>query len=105
MLAARGAEWLKCSVRHGAIPQIALRETGEYPLVSMTLQDIEQEALGLSERDRAELALVLMRTLSPREAEVTDEEVFRRDEELETGAVEPMPHDEFVRRVQRERGR
>jgi hypothetical protein len=53
------------NVRHGAIPQIALRETTEYPLVSMTLQEIEQEVLGLSERDRAELALVLMRTLSP----------------------------------------
>jgi hypothetical protein len=71
----------------------------------MKLQDIEREALGLGESERAELVLSLMRTLAAPEAEITDEEVFRRDEELETGSVEPMLHDEFVRRVREERGR
>ena len=71
----------------------------------MKLQDIEQEALGLGESERAELVLSLMRTLGPPVEDVTDEEVFRRDSELETGSVEPMLHDEFARRVREERGR
>jgi hypothetical protein len=71
----------------------------------MKLQDIEQEALGLSESERAELVLSLMRTLAVPGADITDEEVCRRDAELETGSVEPMLHEEFVRRVQEERGR
>ena len=72
---------------------------------SMKLQDIEQEALGLSESERAELVLSLMRTLAAPGAEVTDEEVLRRDAELEAGSVEPMLHEEFVHRVRAERGR
>jgi hypothetical protein len=71
----------------------------------MKLQEIEQEALGLNESERAELVLSLMRTLAAPGAEITDEEVFRRDAELGAGSVEPMLHDEFVRRVQEERGR
>jgi hypothetical protein len=72
---------------------------------AMKLQEIEQEALGLSESERAELVLSLMRTLAAPGADVTDEEVFRRDTELEAGTVEPMLHEEFVRRVREERGR
>jgi len=71
----------------------------------MKLQEIEQEALGLDEHERAELVLSLMRTLAAPGADITDEEVIRRDAELETGRVEPMLHDEFVRRVREERGR
>jgi hypothetical protein len=70
----------------------------------MKLQDIEQEALGLSESERAELVLSLMRTLSAPGADIADEEVFRLDAELEAGSVEPILHDEFVRRVREERG-
>lgn len=70
----------------------------------MKLQDVEQEALGLSESERAELVLSLMRTLAAPGPDITDEEVFRRDAELETGTLEPMLHDEFVRRVREERG-
>lgn len=71
----------------------------------MKLQEIEQEALGLSERERAELVLSLMSTLAAPEAIISDEEVVRRDAELETGSVQPMLHEEFVRRVREERGR
>jgi hypothetical protein len=46
----------------------------------------------------------LSRETAP-EANISDEEVFRCDAELETGSVEPMLHEEFVRRVQEERGR
>ena len=74
-------------------------------IFDMKLQDIKQEALGLSETERAELILSLMRTLATPGADITDEEVFRRDADLETGSVEPMLHDEFVRRIQEKRGR
>ena len=71
----------------------------------MKLHEIKQEALGLGESERADSVLSLMRTLAAPGADVTDEEVFRRDAELETDSVEPMVHEEFVRRVQEERGR
>ena len=74
-------------------------------IFDMTLQDIEQEALGLSESERAKLVLSLMSTLAAPGADITDEEAFRRDAELEAGSVEPMLHDEFVRRIREERGR
>ncbi len=51
----------------------------------MTLQDIEQEALGLTERERAKLVVSLMNTLSAPEVDIPDVEVFRRDAELESG--------------------
>jgi hypothetical protein len=71
----------------------------------MKLQEIEQQALSLSDIERAELVLSLMRTLSEPLADVTDEEVFQRDAELETGRVEPVLHEEFVRRVLKDRTR
>jgi hypothetical protein len=74
-------------------------------MFSVKLQDIEQEALGLSESERAELVLLLMRTLAAPGADVTDEEVWRRDTELEAGSVEPILHEEFVRRIREERSR
>ena len=72
---------------------------------NMKLQEIEQEALGLTEQERAKLVLSLMSTLTAPEANIADEEVVRRDAELETGSVEPMLHEEFVRRVREDRGR
>ena len=83
---------------------VACRENHSYDW-DMTLQDIEKEALGLSEQDRADLVLSLMRTLAAPGADITDEEVCRRDAELDAGTVEPVLHEEFVRRVREERGR
>lgn len=71
----------------------------------MKLAEIEQEALALSERDRASLAAKLLDTLPPAGTEVSDEEVERREQELESGQVTAISHEEFVRRVEQERGR
>ena len=71
----------------------------------MTLQDIEREALGLTEKERAELVLSLMKTLAAPEVDIPDEEVFRRDAELENGVTESMLHEDFLRRIREERGR
>ena len=71
----------------------------------MKLADIEQEALTLSDRDRASLAAKLLDTLPPPGTDVSDEEVEQRERELESGQVVGILHDEFVRRVQKERER
>jgi hypothetical protein len=71
----------------------------------MKLQDIEREAHGLNAHERATLALSLIDTLGAPDAGVPDEEVDQRDAALVSGGVKPILHEEFVRRVQDERGR
>lgn len=71
----------------------------------MKLQDIEREALGLNEPERASLVLSLMNTLVAVDVCVSDEEVDQREAEMDSGAVEPLRHEEFVRRVQNDRRR
>jgi hypothetical protein len=71
----------------------------------MKLAEIEQEALALPERDRASLAAKLLGTLPPPGTDISDEEVERREREMESGEVEAISHEEFVRRVERDRGR
>ena len=74
-------------------------------LQAMKLAEIEQEALALPDRERATLAAKLLDTLPPPGTDVSDEEVEQRERELESGQVTGILHEEFVRRVQKERGR
>jgi len=67
--------------------------------------EIEQEALALPDRDRAILAAKLLDTLPPLGTDVSDEEVEQREREMESGQVTAISHEEFVRRVQEQRGR
>lgn len=69
----------------------------------MSLKEIEREALRLSEVDRASLVAKLLDTLPDAGVDVSDDEVLRRERELDSGAVEPISHEEFVRRVQAQR--
>jgi len=71
----------------------------------MDAKQIETEALALPESARAELVCRLLQTLPPSGFEVSDEEVLQRDLDLDTGIVEPISHEEFVRRVGTARGR
>ena len=71
----------------------------------MKLAEVEQEALALPEGERASLAAKLLETLPPPGTDVSDEEVERRERELESGEVPAILHEEFVRRVQQDRGR
>jgi len=71
----------------------------------MKPEQIEEEAMALPERARASLAAKLLDTLVPPGTEVSDEEVERREQELESGQVEAISHEEFLRRVERERDR
>jgi len=59
----------------------------------------------LQESDRAALILSLMETLPAPGSDVGDVEAFRRDEDMESGKVVPISHEEFVRRVGESRGR
>ncbi len=71
----------------------------------MKLSEIEQEALALTDQDRASLAASLLGTLPPPEMDVSDEEVDAREQELDSGRVNVISHQEFVRRVQSQRGK
>ena len=71
----------------------------------MNLAEIAQEALGLSEADRAALVLALMASLKAPGSEISDQEIAEREQELESGDVTPMLHDEFVKQVREDRGR
>ncbi|HWD94679.1 MAG TPA: addiction module protein [Verrucomicrobiae bacterium] len=69
----------------------------------MKLAEIEQEALALSDVDRASLASKLLDTLSPPGTDISDEEMNRREREMDSGEVTPILREEFARRVQQER--
>ena len=71
----------------------------------MNLAQIQEEARGLSDADRAALVLTLMESLKAPGSDVSDQEIEKRDEELESGAVVPLLHEEFVRSVREDRGR
>jgi hypothetical protein len=73
--------------------------------MAMTIAEVEKEALALLEDERARLAVSLLETLPPPEAELSDDEVLKRDVDLESGRAEEISHQEFIRRVERERGR
>ena len=66
---------------------------------------LEKEALALPENERVRLVVSLLETLPPVDSEVSDEEVLQRDADLESGQAEELSHEEFIRRVERERGR
>ena len=74
-------------------------------LQPMKLAEIEQEALALPDRERASLAATLLDTLPPLVTDIGNEEVARRERELESGQVLAISHEEFVRRVHQERVR
>jgi putative addiction module component (TIGR02574 family) len=69
----------------------------------MNLQEIEREALHLSEAERAELAQRLLLSLdSPTEQEISEAwlvEAGRRARELDEGLVEPVPAEEVRRKA------
>ena len=69
----------------------------------MSLAEIEKEALALNEEERGRLAALLLETLPPPGADVSDEEVWQREADMESGRVQPISHEEFVRLVEHER--
>jgi hypothetical protein len=70
----------------------------------MKLAEIEQQALALTDSERASLAAKLLDTLPPSGTDVSDGEIEQREMELESGQVVAISHEEFVRRIQHQRG-
>lgn len=70
----------------------------------MSLAEVEKQALALNDADRARLMAALIETL-PADSEVSDEEVLKREADLDSGEAEEISHEEFVRRVEAERQR
>ncbi len=71
----------------------------------MSVAEVEKQALALSEKERAQLAVSLLETLPPLQAEISDEEVLQRDADLESGRAEEISHEEFIRRAEDTRRR
>jgi hypothetical protein len=69
----------------------------------MTFSEIQQEAVALPERQRIDLVRKLLNTLPPPKSGVSDEEAALREQAMKKGTVEPLSHEEFVRRVNAER--
>ena len=69
----------------------------------MKLQQIEQEALQLTEEERAELAKKLLLSLdAPCEAEIREDwltEAYNRARDLDEGKVQPIPAEEVRRKA------
>ena len=71
----------------------------------MSLADVEQIALKLSETDRALLASVLLESVAPDCLEHRADEFERRECEMHEGRVEEISREELLKRVNAERRR
>jgi hypothetical protein len=69
----------------------------------MTLVEIEREVMSFSESERAFLAARLLATLPLEGQDISDFEVERREEELDSGEIETISHEELVRSVEQNR--
>lgn len=65
------------------------------------LADIQKQAKELSEEDRKGLVAYLLHEMSGLPSGPDDEEVERREAEMDSGAVTPITHDEFLTQVGR----
>lgn len=68
------------------------------------LADVQNQVKELSEEDRKGLVAFLLHGFSGTPSGADDEEVARREAEMDSGAVTPISHSEFLAQVGR-RGR
>lgn len=65
------------------------------------LADIQKQANELSEEDREGLVAYLLHGMSGLPSGADDEEVGRREAEMDSGAIPPISHAEFLAQVGR----
>lgn len=65
----------------------------------VSLADIQKQTEGLSREDQEGLLTHLLHSLSNSTEGISDEEVTKRDEEMESGTVAPISHNQFIRQV------
>ena len=61
-----------------------------------TLVEVQYEANQLSQEDRAGLIAHLIHSLPNPPLGADDEEVLKREAEMNSGQVQPISHDEFI---------
>lgn len=74
-------------------------------MIGMSLAEVERIALELSEKDRTLLAATLLESVAPEFLNHAQDEVERRERELETGTVAEISYEELLKRVNAERGK
>ena len=62
---------------------------------------LQEQALALTAEDRAAMASALLHSLNPPDHDVSDEELFERRRELESGEVAEITHEELLAKVKR----
>lgn len=65
------------------------------------LTDVQKQAEELSEEDRKGLVAYLLHGMSGLPSGPDDQEVARREADMDSGAVTPISHDEFLAQVGR----
>ncbi len=71
----------------------------------MSLAEVENAAMKLSDSERALLAASLWQSVSTDPMEHREDEFELREREIESGHVQEIGYDELIRRVKAERGR
>ena len=72
-----------------------------YDRLMVQLVDIQKQAKELSEEDREGLVAFLLHGFTGAPSGPDDEEVGRRDADMDSGAVKPISHAEFLAQVGR----
>ena len=67
-----------------------------------SLAEVQEKAAELSSEERESLLAYLVHSLSDAVLGPDDNEVKRREEELESGAVKGLTHEEFLKEVGRQ---
>lgn len=65
----------------------------------VSFTEIKQEAKALTARQRTALVSELLKTLPLPAHAVTNEEVAEQERELDSGRVQEISHQEFIRRI------
>jgi transcriptional regulator of met regulon len=68
------------------------------------LADVQRQAKELSEEDRKGLVAYLLHGFSGMPLGPDDDEIDKRDTEMDSGAISPISHDEFLRQIGRRQG-
>jgi len=82
--------------------ELTATKTSRRIFVMSHLLEIQQQADRLSEEERAGLAAHLLSSVTKTFLGASDDEVDRRDRDLDSGQVTAISHGEFIRQVGRE---
>jgi len=82
---------------------VALVDFPKYDFAMVQLADIQNQAKELSEEDRRGLVAYLLHGMSGIPSGIDDEEVGKRESDMDSGSVTPISHADFLAQVGRSR--